>query len=139
MPLPSTTQGHALKDGDIPADVVVSLMEMSDALHKGSYSLQAWPLGSLICSIFPSALSPSIVLVFCLLFVSYFCFGLPLRFACPFLFVLTFVFGYLLCLFAPLYFILFYSFFFLADVWDCVITSSIRFSLETGLAEDVSV
>lgn len=50
-PLPSTTQGHALKDGDIPADVVVSLMEMSDALHKGSYSLQAW-LGSPICSIF---------------------------------------------------------------------------------------
>ena len=34
-------QGHAaLKDGDIPADVVVSLLEMSDALHKGSYSLQ---------------------------------------------------------------------------------------------------
>lgn len=30
----------ALKDGDIPADVVVALMEMSDALHKGSYSLQ---------------------------------------------------------------------------------------------------
>lgn len=29
-----------LKDGDIPADVVVSLLEMSDALHKGSYSLQ---------------------------------------------------------------------------------------------------
>ena len=34
-------QSHAaLKDGDIPADVVVSLLEMSDALHKGSYSLQ---------------------------------------------------------------------------------------------------
>lgn len=30
----------ASKDGDIPADVVVALMEMSDALHKGSYSLQ---------------------------------------------------------------------------------------------------
>lgn len=37
-------QSHAAaKDGDIPADVVVSLMEMSDALHKGSYSLQVWP------------------------------------------------------------------------------------------------
>lgn len=30
----------AVKDGDIPADIVVALMEMSDALHKGSYSLQ---------------------------------------------------------------------------------------------------
>ncbi|CAM9923920.1 unnamed protein product [Ectocarpus sp. 6 AP-2014] len=35
----SSTQA-AVKDGDIPADIVVALMEMSDALHKGSYSLQ---------------------------------------------------------------------------------------------------
>lgn len=30
----------AAKEGDIPADVVVTLLEMSDAMHKGSYSLQ---------------------------------------------------------------------------------------------------
>eukprot|EP00903_Cladosiphon_okamuranus_P005829 g5770.t1 len=37
---PASSNQAASKDGDIPADVVVSLMEMSDALHKGSYSLQ---------------------------------------------------------------------------------------------------
>ena len=40
--VPSSSQGGLVsKEGDISADVVVSLLEMSDALHKGSYTLQA--------------------------------------------------------------------------------------------------
>lgn len=38
--LPQGTPAAAAKEGDIPADVVLSLLEMSDAMHKGSYSLQ---------------------------------------------------------------------------------------------------